>query len=196
MGTSLRQKKMAKKKNEILRSASSIISEKGYEKTTMEEIASQLLMTKGSMYYYFKNKEELLFECHLMILDPSIEKIKEIKNSDLTSIEKMRKVIIDYIIFEINEKAMFNVAGKLDQTFSSEFLEKILAKRDEYNHIFDELILEGINDGGFQKVDVKMTRLIILGALNSIQSWYKPDGKMKPEEIANIHADYILRILL
>jgi AcrR family transcriptional regulator len=196
MGTSLRQKKMAKKKDEILRSASSIISEKGYEKTTMEEIASQLLMTKGAMYYYFKNKEELLFECHLMILDPSIEKIKEVKNSDLSHVEKIRKVIIDYIIFEINEKSMFNVAGKLDQTFSSEFLGKILAKRDEYNHIFDELIQEGINDGVFQKVEVKMTRLIILGALNSIQSWYKPDGKMKPEEIANIHADYILRILL
>ncbi|MEH7246013.1 TetR/AcrR family transcriptional regulator [Neobacillus niacini] len=195
MGTSLRQKKMAKKKNEILRSASSIISEKGYEKTTMEDIAAQLLMTKGSMYYYFKNKEELLFECHLMILEPSIEKLIDVRNSDLSPLGKMRKVISDYIIFEINEKAMFNVAGKLDQTFSKEFLEKILAKRDEYNHIFDELIQEGIKTEVFQNVDVKMARLIILGALNSVQSWYKPEGKLKPEEIANIHADYLLKIL-
>jgi AcrR family transcriptional regulator len=196
MGTSLRAKKMEKRKNEILRSASMIIAEKGYEKTTMEDIAAQLLMTKGSMYYYFKNKEELLFECHMMIINPSIEKIKEIKESTLSPEEKVRNLIVDYVIFEINEKAMFNVAGKLDQTFSKEYLDKIIEKRDEYNHIFDELIQEGIDAGVFQTIDVKMARMIILGALNSVQSWYSADGKMKPEDIANLHSEYLLKILL
>jgi AcrR family transcriptional regulator len=196
LSTSLRQKKMAKKKNEILRSASSIIAEKGYDKTTMEEIAAQLLMTKGSMYYYFKNKEELLFECHMMIIEPSIEKIKEFKNKDMAPVEKVKNFIKDYIIFEIEEKAMFSVAGKLDQTFSADYLGKILVKRDEFNQIFDELIQDGIQAGVFKNVNVKMARMMLLAGMNSIQSWYNPEGEMKPEEIAEIHADYLIKILL
>ncbi|WP_042356643.1 TetR/AcrR family transcriptional regulator [Bacillus rubiinfantis] len=187
---------MEKKKNDIIRSAISIIAEKGYEKTTMEEIAAQLLMTKGSMYYYFKNKEELLFACHMMIIEPSIEVIKEFKHRDLEPDEKIKGLIKDYIMFEISEKSMFNVAGKLDQTFSAKYLEKILKKRDEFNHIFDELIWEGIEAGVFKNVNVKMARMMILAGMNSVQSWYKQDGTMKPEEIAEIHADYLVKILL
>lgn len=59
----LRERKTAKKKEDILRSASLVISRKGFRQTTMEDIAAELLMTKGSLYYYFKNKEELLFYC-------------------------------------------------------------------------------------------------------------------------------------
>lgn len=58
---SLREQKAAKKKEDILRSASLVISRSGYHNATMEDIAAELLMTKGSLYYYFKNKEELLY---------------------------------------------------------------------------------------------------------------------------------------
>ena len=57
---SLREKKAARKKEEILRSASLVIARNGYQNATIEDIAAELLMTKGSLYYYFKNKEELL----------------------------------------------------------------------------------------------------------------------------------------
>ena len=53
--SSFKERKIAKKKEEILRAAAEVFIEKGYHGTTMEEIAARLLMTKGSMYYYFKN---------------------------------------------------------------------------------------------------------------------------------------------
>ncbi|UTE73730.1 TetR/AcrR family transcriptional regulator [Rossellomorea marisflavi] len=196
MSSSLREKKLAKKKADILRAASSIIAEKGYERTTMEEVAAQLLMTKGSMYYYFKSKEDLLFECHMMVVEPSIEMIKRIRESDLPTEEKIRAHMKEYILFQISEKAMFTVAGKLDQTFSETYLEQILKKRDEYNQIFDELIEEGVDKGVYRKLDVKMARIMILSALNSIQLWYKPNGGRTPEQVAEIHADYLVRILM
>ena len=58
---SLRAQKIAKRKQEILRSAASVLAEKGYHGATMEEIAAKLLLTKGSMYNYFKNKDDLLY---------------------------------------------------------------------------------------------------------------------------------------
>ena len=48
----------------------------------MEEIAAKLLMTKGSMYYYFKNKDDLLYQCHLMIMELCLEGIEKVVNSD------------------------------------------------------------------------------------------------------------------
>ena len=57
----LSEKKLQKKKQEIILSAVKIVNKKGYQGATMEEIAAELLMTKGSLYYYFKNKEDLYF---------------------------------------------------------------------------------------------------------------------------------------
>ena len=63
----LSEKKLKKKEEEIILSAVKIVNEKGYQGATMEEIAAELLMTKGSLYYYFKNKEDLIFQCHAMV---------------------------------------------------------------------------------------------------------------------------------
>ena len=75
---SLRRKKAEKKKEDIIQSALSIISEKGYHATTMEDIAAKLLMTKGSVYYYFKDKQDLLFESQKMLMEQSIANIEKV----------------------------------------------------------------------------------------------------------------------
>jgi len=196
MSESLRQRKQEKKKKEILQVAASIFAEKGYEKTTMEDVASQLLMTKGSMYYYFSNKEEMLFESQMLILEPSIEKISNIKASSLPPVEKITQLFEEFVLFEISEKTAFSLAGKLEQIYSEEHFQKIVQKRDEYNQIFDSLLQEGIENNEFFNINVKMARMLLLGALNSIQSWYKPSGKMTPKEIAEMSADYLTRMLI
>ena len=193
---SLREKKAARKKEDILRSASLVIARNGYQNATMEDIAAELLMTKGSLYYYFKNKEELLYECHELILSGAMERLEALFLENLSSKEKMQKAIKIHVDLVIKEKEVFNLIGKPEQIFSEENIWKVLQKRDEYAGIFDKMINEGVAEGEFVIHQKKMARMIILGAANWVQVWYSPEGKYTKEEVEEIYAEYLLKILM
>jgi AcrR family transcriptional regulator len=187
---------MMKKKKEILRSAARVVTKKGYERATMEDIASELLMTKGALYYYFSNKEELVYHCHDLILSEAIKTVNEIASMDLIPFRKMEKAITTHIHYAINEKEMFNVILRPEHTFEENHLSLILERRQEYAAIFDRIIEEGINKGDFNTTEPTMTKMMILGAMNWIQTWYSFEGNRSIEEIATIYSKSLLKLLI
>lgn len=193
---SLRQKKAAKKKEDIIKSAVSIIGEKGYHNTTMEEIASKLLMTKGSVYYYFKDKQDLLYQSQRMLLQESIAHIETIQDKELPIKEKLQKTMIVHIEYLISERTGFAMGAKPEQFFAGGQLEGILQLRNQYSQYMDQLLLEGMKTGVFDSVDIKIVRNIILGAMNWVIEWYSPEGNMDKNALAKIISNYLLRILI
>ncbi|MFV8828087.1 TetR family transcriptional regulator [Alkalihalobacterium sp. APHAB7] len=191
----LREMKTAKKKEDIIRSAAKIVSRKGYHGATMEDIAAELLMTKGALYYYFDNKDDLVYHCHDLILSSAIKTLEDYLRSDVSSIEKFKKAVEVHVEFAITEKETFNMIIKPQQTFTEKRLTPILEKRQKYANIFDEIIQQGIDSGEFKITEVKMARMMILGALNWIQQWYLPEGKKSKKEIVDIYSDYLLKLL-
>ncbi|WP_239984592.1 TetR/AcrR family transcriptional regulator [Lentibacillus sediminis] len=176
--------------------AVSVLSEKGYHGTTMEEVASNLLMTKGSVYYYFNDKQDLLYQSQIMLLEKSLENIETVIQQDLPVVEKLQKAIIVHIDYLLSERSGFEMMVKPEHIFSNEQLGKIFRLRDEYGACFDALIAEGIEADVFSSVDVKIVRNIILGAMNWVTQWYSADGKKDKTEIAQSISDYLLRILI
>ncbi len=193
---SLRERKAAKKKEDILRSASLVISREGYHNATMEDIAAELLMTKGSLYYYFKNKEELLYRCHNLILSDAMKKMEEMFQEEISAKEKMEKAIKFHLEVAIREKEIFNLIVKPEQIFSEEHLDEIIEKRAKYAEVFDRIIDEGVQNGEFSIEQKKMARMIILGAANWVQVWHSPEGPYSNEKIEDIYAAYLLKMLV
>lgn len=191
----LSERKLKKKKEEIILSAVKIVNKRGYAKATMEEIAAELLMTKGSLYYYFKNKEDLIFQCHELVLGQADEELQGHFETDITSEEKLRRMIVSHIRYAIEEKETFNMIIRPDQTFSSEQLSPILSKRNHYARWFDLVIEEGMANGEFTITEPKIGRMILLGSMNWIQQWYKPDGGKSMEDIQKIYSEYLLKVV-
>lgn len=192
---SLRKQKIMKKRTEMLRSAAKVVKQKGYDRATMDDIAAELLMTKGALYYYFDNKEQLVYQCHDLILTEAIQELEEILLLDLPAAAKLKKAIKTHIGFAINERDMFNMILQPEQTFEEDHLQIILEKRKEIASVFDRIIEEGLNNGEFTNSEPKMARMMILGAMNWIQTWYAAEGKNSPEEIAKIYSESLLKIL-
>ncbi|MGG0656667.1 TetR/AcrR family transcriptional regulator [Rummeliibacillus pycnus] len=191
----LSEKKLQKKKEEIILSAVKIVNEKGYQGATMEEIAAELLMTKGSLYYYFKNKEDLIFQCHVLVLDQGIKELEVIFNREISNEQKLKLMIASHIRFAIEKKETFNMIIKPEKTFHSEQLNPILQKRNEYSSWFDQVIEEGVKVGEFKIKELKIVRMILLGAMNWIQQWYKPNGEKKIEEVQEIYEEYLMKVV-
>lgn len=191
----LSEKKLLKKKKDILLSAIKIVNLKGYQGATMEEIAAELLMTKGSLYYYFKNKEDLIFQCHELILSQAMEELQAHLEKEISFEEKLRNMIVTHIDYAIEENEMFNMLIKPGETFSLEQLNPILVKRQVYASYFDQVIQGGIEAKEFTITEPQIARMILIGSMNWIQQWYSPDGRKTKEELQEIYADYLLKVM-
>ncbi len=187
-----RELKVEKKKLEILRSAASVFKQKGYHGATMEDIGDKLLMTKGSLYYYFKNKEEILYTCQIYSLKMLMEVLEKANKSNLSPSEKLRTLIVHHVKLITDELNASVMHVEFDM-LSPPILKKVIAKRDEYEQAFRRLIQEGIRSGDFMECDPKITSFAILGAINWTTKWFSSDGRTSSENIARTFADYFIR---
>src|SRR5437667_688 len=88
---------LASTRVDILKSAAKAFRRLGYHGATVEQIAAALHMKKGNLYYYFKNKEEILFACHQYSLDQLMRLLDEVERSGIAADEKLRRLIVAFV---------------------------------------------------------------------------------------------------
>lgn len=179
------------KRAEILKSAAAAFRRRGYHGASVEQIADALHMTKGSLYYYFKNKEEILFFCHDYSLDILLELLGEVEKDQAPPDAKLRRLIVAFVHMIIDE--LHGTALTLDpQALSPPLLKKIIAKRDRVDHGVRRILREGIDCGLFAPGDPKLLSFAILGAVNWITRWFDPNGSATSQQIGENFADYLV----
>ncbi len=180
---------------EILKSAAAAFRRRGYHGASVDEIASALQMTKGNLYYYFRNKEEILFACHDYSLDTLLALLAEVQSAPIQPDEKLRRLILAFIHIILDE--LQGTALTLDlQALSPLLLRRVIAKRDRFDRGMREIIQQGIDGGLFAPGDPKMIAFAMMGAVNWITKWFDPDGPMSSEQIGHAFAEYLVGGLL
>ena len=176
---------------EILKSAAAAFRRRGYHGASVDEIASALEMTKGNLYYYFRNKEEILFACHDYSLDVLLALMTDAEAEPSRPDEKLHKLILAFIHMMLDE--LQGTALTLDlQALSPPLLKRVIAKRDIFDHGMRAIIQQGIDQGLFRSGDPKMIGFAIMGAINWIPKWFDPAGPMSSEEIGQRFAEYLV----
>jgi AcrR family transcriptional regulator len=180
---------------EILKSAAAAFRRRGYHGASVDEIASALEMTKGNLYYYFRNKEEILFACHDYSLDTLLALLADVQAAPLSPDEKLRRLILAFIHIILDE--LQGTALTLDlQALSPLLLKRVIAKRDRFDRGMREIIQQGIDSGLFAPGDPKMIAFAIMGAVNWISKWFDPAGPMTSNQIGDAFAEYLVGGLL
>jgi AcrR family transcriptional regulator len=176
---------------EILQAAAAAFRRLGYHGATVEEIATALHMKKGNLYYYFRNKEEILFACHQYSLDRLLAILDDLERSGLPPEQKLRRLIgsfVSTILDELHGTALFlNL-----EALSPAHLRTVIARRDRFDKGMREVLKEGIRSGTFAYADAKILSFAILGAVNWIPRWFNPEGPSTSQEIADKFADYLI----
>jgi len=191
-----RELRFAEKKEWILNTAAEIFAKKGYEKTTLEEIAAELKMTKGSLYYYFRGKEDILFQSLLIAHRLANDVLRKISaKKGLSPKEKLSLAIKEHVKV-LTKKFVYATLRQQDLLLPGKLRNAVMAERDRFQKTFMGIIREGIEDGSFRQADWKMISFAILGSVNWVARWYSPNGPLSPEEIGNALADYLVEGLL
>jgi AcrR family transcriptional regulator len=180
---------------DILKSAAKAFRRLGYHGATCENIAAALHMKKGNLYYYFKNKEEILFACHQYSLDRLLALLEEAQQSGATPPDKLRTLIVACVHTILDE--LHGTALILElEALSPPHLKAVVARRDRFDRGIRQVLEEGIADGSFAPHDVKLRSFALLGAVNWIPRWFNPAGPATSTEIADSFADFLIAGLL
>jgi len=176
---------------DILKSASAAFRKLGYHGATVEQIAAALQMNKGNLYYYFKNKEEILFACHEYSHDRLQELLDETVRSTASAEAKLRRLInawVHVILDELHGTALF-----LDlEALSPAHLKTVIVRRDQFDRGVRQVLQEGMASGAFASADPKFLAFALLGAVNWIPRWFNPNGPSTSDDIADRFADYLI----
>lgn len=190
------EKNYDSKQKEILTIAARLFNAKGYERTSLGEIAAAAGLKKGSLYYYFQSKQEILAQISTKGLERTLEHIIAVKAETLPVAEKMRKLIYTYVLEMTDNLDFISVCFKEEGSLEEENRRPYLHEQDILEEVFLSTIREGIDSGDFNPVDPKLATFLIFGACHHIIRWYKPGGPYTPEHMAREFSRYLCELML
>jgi len=178
-----REKERRTKRDAVLRMAAQSFNEKGFHATSLDDVAARLNVTKPTLYYYFKNKEEILFECVRIGLEMIDEAAENVARRGGTGIEQLFAVMRKYAEIVTMDFGMCLIRVGEDplQPAARRKLRQLKARIDRR---FRSLIEQGIAEGDLAPRDAKIAAFTVAGALSWIARWYRPDGPLSPNDIA------------
>jgi AcrR family transcriptional regulator len=180
-----------RKRIEILRAAAAVFRRRGYHGASVDQIASALNMAPGNLYYYFRNKEEILYVCHDYSLGLMLKELKQVEKSELPPDRQLHRLIVAFVHLFID--VLHGTAWTLEvEALSPPLLKKVIARRDRIDKGFRRILDDGMHSGVFAQRDPKLAAFVIFGAINWIPRWYDPAGQATSHEIAQAFADYLV----
>ncbi len=182
------------KRDQILDIAVAAFRAQGYAGTSTQDIARALHMTKGSLYYYFRDKEDILFSCHSRALDHLLSVARAARRRHREPEAALREMIEQHVGIMVHEFRGSALALEV-ATLSGSRRGRVVSRRDQYEGLLRTLVEEGIRSGAFRPTDAKLATFAMLGAINWMARWYREGGGSSAEEIGRTFADLFVRAL-
>ncbi len=179
-------------RDSILLAAAQIFSEKGFHAASMQDIAEAVSLQKGSLYYHVSSKQEILVELLDQALDLLIARQEEVMSLPLPPAAKLRQAIVSYLTTLRDHRNLSAVLLFEYRSLEPQYRARHNPRRDHFERQWRDLIQEGIDAGIFSPVETAFASRALIGGLNWTITWYRPDGPLSAEEIANQYADFYL----
>lgn len=180
---SAREQQRETKRNAVLSTAAQLFNERGFHATSLDDIAARLNVSKPTLYYYVKNKDQILIECVRKGLQMMHQGIEETRRAGGQAIDQLMACMRIYARIVTLDFGMC-VIRVSDDEFAPESRKELRRLKSGIDMEFRRLVTEGIAEGSLEPCDPKMAAFVIAGALSWIGRWYEAEGNYSPEEIA------------
>jgi len=171
------------KKQEIYREAARLFMEKGYNAASMRDLAEKVKLKASSLYSHIGSKEEILVKIcfdNAQRFTEGMDKVEKMNCSTTLKIETLLKLHIRTAIEETTAVTVFNDEWR---HLSEPYLSDFISMRKDYENRFRKIIQEGIAEGELQNINAEVMLYSLLNSVHWLHKWYKPEGKIKAEEL-------------
>jgi len=179
-----RLKRLDLKRLELLRAAVRVFNKRGASNTSLEDVATELGLTKAALYYYFESKQEILYACYQMSLDLSDHVIADAHKQGKTGFEKLEFYIRRVIELGLSELQP-TIGLRQQLALEPEYLKKLVKRRRIHRDKLRAIISEGVGDGTIVNCNPAVLQSIIAGAHSWLFLSFRQDGSMSAADLAN-----------
>lgn len=181
------------RRQEICEIATRLFVEKGFEKTTIRDIAKAGKMNSSALYYYFEDKEAILYEILMEIMDTSLEQMREIDRSGLATKKKIDAVIkLHTQIYGVDPVRMGLIVFN-QKSLSPEHWAELKSKQREYTDIVARILKKMREGGEIADIDPTVCTFALFGMVQWAFGWYNPKGAISPDQLSDIFTHIFTR---
>lgn len=172
-------------RGKLLQMAAHLFRNKGYERTTVRDLAGAVGIQSGSIFHHFKSKDEIL----RAVMEETILYNTALMRAALTEVSSVRERVLALIRCELQSimggsgEAMAVLVYEW-RSLSEEGQARVLALRDIYEQLWLQVLAEA-KDAGYIRGDVFITRRFLTGALSWTTTWFRADGSMSLDQLAD-----------
>ena len=182
MAGSAEETRFSLQKDRMLKAAALCFNRKGFSGTSLKDVAGHLGLTDAALYYYVRNKEELVYLCYLRAAELGKAALDAALAQGGSGLDRVRHYLLLHAEFMVGDPGPVAIMSEIP-SLKPDHREEILALSRAHSARFEALLEEGIADGSIRPCDVRMTGNALMGALNWIPKWHHGDAEVARQVI-------------
>jgi len=163
-------------RDRMLKAAAYCFNQKGYSGTSLKDVADILGLTDAALYYYVRNKEELVYQCYLRAADVGCDAMDRAIVDAQCGFDQVRLYIRYHIEYMVGDRGPIAIMSEIP-SLKPEHREEVLELSRSHSSRFESLLEKGIEDCSIAPCDVRMTGNSIMGSINWIPKWFHGDDE-------------------
>lgn len=183
-------------RDDILEAAAQVFRQKGFHGASMANIAEAVNLQKASLYHHVSSKQEILFEILDRALELLLERISPIARLDLPADERLCRMICEYLQILAENTDLSAVLLFEHRSLEGRQHARHVPNRDKFEALWREVLQDGVRARQFECDDIPLTARAILGIMNWTITWYRPNGGLAIQQIADHYSSLLLNGLL
>lgn len=183
-------------REDILEAAAQVFRQKGFHGASMNDIAEAVSLKKASLYHHVTSKQEVLLEILDRALQLLLERISSITNQKIPADKKLRLMIREYLQILVENIDLATVLLFEHRALERRQHARHIPNRDKFESLWKDVLAEGVQAKLFNCDDPALATRALLGIMNWTITWYRPDGPLTIEQIADQYSNLLLNGLL
>ncbi len=176
----------------IHRAAIELFARRGYHATSMRAMASAAEIQPAAIYHWYPNKEAILVRLQDDFMEQLTERVVAAMDRHRRPALRLAAAVREHVVFHGLHRLAAFVTDSEIRALTEEPRQALIAKRDDYQAIFSEMIRDGIRDGSLRASDAHVATYAILLQCTGVALWFDPRGPLKLEQVAELHVELVL----
>ena len=175
--------------------AAEMFFERGYESTSIRELAAALDIKAASLYYHFPDKEQILFELVGSVLEQLLDGARALVKRQESPGLQLAALVVNHVVLHALRPKETTLGDSELRSLTGERLEVNIRIRDTYERLVVDVLERGRDDGAFDIIDAKLTAYAIIAQASHVGTWYDPHDRLSLEQVTKVHVDLALRMV-
>jgi AcrR family transcriptional regulator len=187
--------KSADRRDQIRHLAAEMFFERGYESTSIRDLAAALDIKAASLYYHFPDKEQILFELVGSVLEQLLAGARWLSERQDRHELKLAALVVNHVVLHALRPKETTLGDSELRSLTGERRGVNIRIRDTYERLVVDVLERGAEDGAFEVIDTKLTAFAIIAQASHVGTWYDAGGRLSLEEVTDVHVRLALRLV-